>query len=93
MDPLIRSEDLFRILVRLAGRRSRRPASDLAADELFVSEIAYRTYRRGRWKSFSGRLDGSFRLVDLAADPGELPRREGGAPGRSRRRIGGGSTS
>jgi len=70
-DPLIRSEDLFRILLRLAGGGPE-PASDLTDDELFVTEIAYRTYRRGRWKSFSGRLDGSFRLVDLPADPGEL---------------------
>jgi arylsulfatase A-like enzyme len=68
--PLIRSEDLFRILLRLAGGDPE-PRSDLLPDELFVSEIAYRTYRRGRWKSYSGRFDGTFRLVDLEADPGE----------------------
>ena len=42
---------------------------DLERDELFVTEHAYRTYRRGRWKSYSGRYDGKFRLVDLEADP------------------------
>jgi arylsulfatase A-like enzyme len=68
--PLIRSEDLFRILLRLAGGVPQ-PESDLLPDELFVTELGYRTYRRGRWKSYQGRFDGSFRLVDLAADPGE----------------------
>jgi arylsulfatase A-like enzyme len=68
--PLIRSEDLFRILLRLAGGVPQ-PASDLLPDELFLTEMAYRTYRRGRWKSYSGRFDGTFRLVDVAADPGE----------------------
>jgi arylsulfatase A-like enzyme len=68
--PMIRSEDLFRTLLRLAGG-SPQPESDLLPDELFVTEMAYRTYRRGRWKSYSGRFDGTFRLVDLATDPGE----------------------
>jgi arylsulfatase A-like enzyme len=68
--PLIRSEDLFRILLRLAGGVPQ-PESDLLPDELFVSELGYRTYRRGGFKSYQGRFDGSFRLVDLAADPGE----------------------
>ena len=68
--PLIRSEDLFRILQRLAGAAPQ-PESDLLPDEIFVTELAYRTYRRGRWKSYSGRIDGTFRLVDLETDPGE----------------------
>jgi len=68
--PLIRSEDLFRILLRLAGAAPQ-PESDLLPDELFTTEVAYRTYRRGRWKSYSGRFDGTFRLVDLETDPGE----------------------
>jgi arylsulfatase A-like enzyme len=69
--PIVRSEDLFRILVRTAGGTPP-DASDLEPEELFVTEQAYRTYRRGRWKSFSGRYDGTFRLVDLEADPSEL---------------------
>jgi arylsulfatase A-like enzyme len=69
--PLIRSEDLFRILLRLAGGGPP-PERDLLPDELFLTEVGYRTYRRGRWKSYSGRFDGIFRLVDLEADPGEL---------------------
>lgn len=69
--PLIRSEDLFRILQRLAGD-SPEPESDLLPDEVFLTEMAYRTYRRGRWKSYSGRFEGTFRLVDLEEDPGEL---------------------
>jgi arylsulfatase A-like enzyme len=69
--PLIRSEDLFRILQRLVGSGPQ-PESDLLPDEIFVTEMAYRTYRRGSWKSYSGRFDGSFHLVDLETDPGEL---------------------
>jgi len=68
--PLIRSEDLFRILLHLAGGAPQ-PERDLLPDELFLTEVGYRTYRRGRWKSYSGRFDGTFRLVDLEADPGE----------------------
>jgi arylsulfatase A-like enzyme len=70
-EPMLRSEDLFRILVSTAGGAPEAPGA-LAPDELFVSEQAYRTYRRGRFKSYSGRYDGTFRLVDLAEDPSEL---------------------
>jgi len=69
--PIVRSEDIFRILIRTAGGTPP-GARDLEPEELFVTEQAYRTYRRGRWKSFSGRYDGTFRLVDLEADPEEL---------------------
>jgi len=69
--PIVRTEDLFRILIRTAGGVPP-DASDLEPEELFVTEQAYRTYRRGRWKSYSGRYDGTFRLVDLEADPSEL---------------------
>jgi arylsulfatase A-like enzyme len=68
---IVRSEDLFRILLRTAGGAPP-DTSDLEPEELFVTEQAYRTYRRGRWKSYSGRYDGTFRLVDLEADPSEL---------------------
>jgi arylsulfatase A-like enzyme len=69
-ETLIRSEDLFGLLLRIAGGAPP-TASDLLPDELFITEQIYQTYRRGRWKSYSGRLDGTFRLVDLAADPDE----------------------
>jgi len=69
--PLVRSEDLFGILLEIAGGAPD-AASDLEPDEIFVTEQAYRTYRRGRWKSYAGRFDGSFRLVDLETDPAEL---------------------
>ena len=69
--PMIRSEDLFRILVKLAGGEPE-ATSDLEPDELLITEMAYRTYRRGRFKSYHGRFDGSLRLVDLAEDAGEL---------------------
>jgi len=69
--PIVRSEDLFRILLRTAGGAPP-DTSDLEPEELFVTEQAYRTYRRGHWKSYSGRYDGTFRLVDLEADPSEL---------------------
>jgi arylsulfatase A-like enzyme len=69
--PLIRSEDLFRMLIRIAGGDSG-TQSALTPDELFVTEISYRTYRRGRFKSFFGRFDDRFRLVDLDHDGAEL---------------------
>jgi hypothetical protein len=46
-------------------------ARDLEPGELFLSESWFRTYRKGRWKSFWRRVDGSFHLVDLEVDPEE----------------------
>lgn len=68
---LVRSQDLFALLGALAGAE---PALEtpLAADELFLTEGRWRTYRRGRWKSFQAREGGTTRLVDLEADPQEL---------------------
>jgi arylsulfatase A-like enzyme len=72
LDPesFLRSEDVFRLLVRLAGIEPVGEAG-LAPDELFVTEQVYRTYRRGRWKSFWLRGSDRVRLVDLDTDPGE----------------------
>jgi arylsulfatase A-like enzyme len=66
----IRSEDLYHLFERLVGLPVS-SASDLQPGELFLTEARYRTYRRGRWKSFWRRIDGDFRLVDLASDPDE----------------------
>jgi arylsulfatase A-like enzyme len=69
-DALVRSEDVFRMLVALAGGEPAGPA-DLRDDEHLVTERQYRTYRQGRWKSFWPRNGKSPRLVDLAGDPRE----------------------
>lgn len=67
---VLRSDDVFRLLLRIAGVESP-AAADLERGELFVSEREYRTYRKGRWKSFTERGTGATLLVDLEADPGE----------------------
>ena len=66
----VRSEDVPRLLKRAVGLPD--PGSqDLRADEVFVTERAWRTYRSGRWKSFWRRDGDVVFLVDLHADPGE----------------------
>jgi arylsulfatase A-like enzyme len=67
-DALVRTEDVFRMLVRLAGGEPPDPA-DLRDDEHLVGERRYRTYRQGRWKSFWPRGGEPPRLVDLSEDP------------------------
>ncbi|MBW2399959.1 MAG: sulfatase-like hydrolase/transferase [Deltaproteobacteria bacterium] len=69
-DVPIRSEDVYHLLAELVGNGGSEER-DLEADELFLTEAWYRTYRTGRWKSYWRRADGDFRLVDLSADPGE----------------------
>jgi arylsulfatase A-like enzyme len=66
----MRSEDLFRLITTAAGLQDL-PRSDLAPDELFLTETRFRTYRRGQWKSFWNRADDRIALVDLATDPHE----------------------
>lgn len=68
-DP-VRSEDLHRLLLEFAGAEGR-PESDLARDELLVTEADWRTYRQGRWKSAWRRQDDRRLLFDLASDPDE----------------------
>jgi arylsulfatase A-like enzyme len=69
-DAFVRSEDVFRLLARLAGVEPEETAT-LGDEELFVSERVYRTLRVGRWKSYWLRGSDRVRLVDLANDPQE----------------------
>jgi arylsulfatase A-like enzyme len=69
-DQLMRTQDVFHLITRLAGVGVDAPP-ELQPGELFLSEARWRTYRRGRWKSFVRRADGSLYLVDLARDAGE----------------------
>jgi len=59
------------LIVELVGGSVDEVESELADDELYVSEKNYRTYRHGRWKSSWSRTDDRFHLFDLAVDPGE----------------------
>lgn len=69
-DAFVRTEDLHRWILAMADAEAA-PPSDLEDGELFVSELQWQTYRRGRWKSFWARRSGTFHLVDLETDPGE----------------------
>jgi hypothetical protein len=65
----LRGDDVHRLLRRIAGVEDL-GERDLEPGELFVSELSYQTYRRGRFKSYR-RRDGDLVLVDLASDAGE----------------------
>ena len=67
---LVRSQDFYRLVLEIAGLASG-PAADTKADELFVGELHYRTYREGRFKTAVRRSDGRAFLYDLEADPDE----------------------
>ncbi|MEN8181682.1 MAG: sulfatase [Myxococcota bacterium] len=66
----LRSEDVHELIQNLAGLEARK-TDDLEPEELFVGELFYRTYLRGRWKSTVRREDGEQQLFDLVQDPGE----------------------
>ncbi len=84
---MIRTDDVTRMIERLAGVPGAPATADLRPEELFLTEIYYRSYRDGRWKSLWPRPSASiFRrprsdfvprdatapiLFDLKADPGE----------------------
>jgi len=73
-DPAVflRTQDLFALILELAGADANAETdAELAADELFLSEIDYRTYLRGRWKSAVRRSDDQGLLFDLDQDSGE----------------------
>jgi arylsulfatase A-like enzyme len=68
---LMRTEDIFRMIVGLAGAGVSTPG-ELHPDELYLSEPKYQTYERGPWKSFLRRDDGFHVLIDLESDPQEM---------------------
>lgn len=47
---LIRTDDVFRMIKRLAGLPTPK-RGELAPDELLLEEVKFRTYRKGDWKS------------------------------------------
>jgi arylsulfatase A-like enzyme len=67
---LVRGQDVFHLVTELAGLRID-IAQELEPDELFLTEQRWRTYRKGRWKSFMWIRNQQHYLVDLAEDPGE----------------------
>ena len=69
-DTLLRSQDLFDLLLRLAGGETAGPR-DVSPEEIFLSESNFQTYRKGRWKSTRSRKEGTLVLFDLESDPGE----------------------
>jgi arylsulfatase A-like enzyme len=46
----VRTEDIFRLIKNVAGLRAE-TEHDLKPEEIFLTELNYRTYRTGRWKS------------------------------------------
>lgn len=67
-DALIRGDQIGPLLLSLSGARPSpawRPDDVLAPDETFTSELSWRTYRRGRWKSAWRRGTDEVRLFDL----------------------------
>jgi arylsulfatase A-like enzyme len=69
-DRLMRSDDTFRLIHRIAGLTPPPPV-DLSPDEHFLTERYFRTYADGRWKSIWPRGRDAPSLFDLAADPDE----------------------
>ena len=67
---LVRTQDLYSLVLEIAGLPPA-PAADTRADELFVGELRYRTYREGRYKTTLRRDSGRAFLYDLEADPAE----------------------
>ncbi len=67
---LVRTQDFYRLVLEIAGLAPE-PAADTRADELFVGELHYRTYREGRFKTTVQRSTGRAFLYDLESDPGE----------------------
>jgi arylsulfatase A-like enzyme len=66
----LRTQDLYGLVLEIAGIPAAAHA-DVEPDELFVGELNYRTYRKGRWKTTIRRRDGRAFLYDLETDPHE----------------------
>lgn len=69
-DVFVRTQDLREWIRDIAGIGDDLP-HDLEPDELFLSEMIYRSYRKGRWKSHWPRTDQALLLFDLESDPHE----------------------
>ena len=66
----LRGIDLHGMILGLAGIQAPQ-AEGLDADEVFLSERHFQTYRRGEWKSLRHRDTGRHFLVNLRRDPNE----------------------
>jgi arylsulfatase A-like enzyme len=66
----LRGQDVFGLITEIAGAPVNIP-QELQPDELFVSEMHWRTYVKGHWKSYQNRADDTLYLVDLDTDPDE----------------------
>ncbi len=66
----LRSDDVHRMILRLAQQDALPPA-DLKPGELFLTELLWRTYRNGRWKSMWPKSGAKPALFDLESDPAE----------------------
>jgi hypothetical protein len=77
---LIRTQDLRGLVGEIAGLG---PAStsDIEPGEVFLTEMHYQTYRKGRWKSTWSRDRKQTALFDLDLDPGETRNVAGKHPG------------
>ena len=67
----LRTPDIPRRLLEALGLEPLVASPELEEDELFVSEVRYRTYRRGRYKSMHARATDRTLLFDLETDPHE----------------------
>ena len=73
-DRWIRTDQLAALLLRSVAAEPPAPAAGdplLADDEMFTSEVSWRTYRRGRWKSAWRRDGKTTHLFDLELGEGE----------------------
>jgi arylsulfatase A-like enzyme len=67
----MRSDDVHRLIRRLARLPAGPADTEVRADEHFLTEVRFQTYRRGSWKSMWPRSPGPPLLFDLKTDPGE----------------------
>jgi len=72
--PLTRTQDVYGLVLMLAGVEGAAPPTPLEADEYFYTELFYRTLRRGSLKVTCSRGAAApvrCAMFDLAADPHE----------------------
>lgn len=69
---MIRGEDLLDLFAEIVPLEVERAKPRvLEPDELYLSELGFQTYQRGRWKMLRRRANGETALIDLVTDPGE----------------------